>query len=223
MDLHYVTTLRGMPEPADVFQPHMPDVAVLSDMNAFFATVRQMVATGHPAQAQPVGQYWIALVPPDREFHLLPCPPPNSMSQDAIDRIQALLPAEGPLNIAVVSYTYMKAIRQDTDQTKCIPFLGYLRAFGYLGHNVLIFEGHPSAFASGIRNSDVLVVDSGMEPFLVENWREVAFAVMRPNPLILIHNRQTYALEQIRRVTDPAPEQDRPHPKQSFREKLSKW
>lgn len=64
--------------------------------------------------------------------------------------------------------------------TRAIPFRGYLLAWATAGHNVIVFEGHPTAFESGVRNADVLLMDSGMLPFVQFNWVEAAQRVMQP-------------------------------------------
>lgn len=78
--------------------------------------------------------------------------------------------------------------------TRTIPFRGILNGWAYLGHNVMVFEGHPAAFESGVRDSDVLLVDSGMLPFIQFNWADVARRVMHPGGRIFIHDRETYTL-----------------------------
>jgi hypothetical protein len=59
-----------------------------------------------------------------------------------------------------------------------------------------------SAFESGVRDSDVLLVDSGMEPFMQSDWIDVAYRVMRPDARIFVHDRETYTLGQIIRRQD---------------------
>jgi hypothetical protein len=105
-----------------------------------------------------------------------------------------LLPPDPPLKISVVSYTLIEAFTQDETKTKCIPFLGFLIGFAYIGHNVVVFEGHPTAFESGVKESDVLIVDSGMLPFIQKDWFEVARRVMRPGAKVFVHKRETFTL-----------------------------
>ena len=71
-----------------------------------------------------------------------------------------MMPPDPPLKISVISYTFIEALATEID--KAIPFRGFLNAWAYLGHSVIVFEGHPSAFESGVRDCDVLFVDSGM-------------------------------------------------------------
>ncbi|MDQ3744083.1 MAG: hypothetical protein M3444_06860 [Acidobacteriota bacterium] len=83
------------------------------------------------------------------------------------------------------------------DKSKAVPFLGILVGLAAIGHTVVVFEGHPSAFESGVRESNVLVVDSGMLPFLQEDWKEVAFRVMRPGAQLFVHDRKTFTLSPV--------------------------
>lgn len=109
--------------------------------------------------------------------------------------MRKMLSPDPPRNISVVSYTYVKALVED--KSKAIPFLGILVGLAAIGHTVVVFEGHPSAFESGVRESDVLVVDSGMLPFMQEDWKEVAFRVMRPGAQVLVHDRKTFRLSPV--------------------------
>lgn len=40
----------------------------------------------------------------------------------------------------------------------------------------------------------MLLIDSGMLPFVQKDWKEVAFRVMRPGAKVLVHERETYKL-----------------------------
>ncbi|HJQ24159.1 MAG TPA: hypothetical protein VKA60_09615 [Blastocatellia bacterium] len=199
MNLRKIETLPGSEKPSDLFQPYMPDVDLLLDMDALFSMARRQVASGClPVEQEPPlpeGTRSIAIVTPGRMIMFVPGLVPGSQSSERLRQIQKILPSDKPLNIAVISYTYLEALMKD--KSKCIPFLGYLLAFSYIGHNVVVFEGHPSAFASGVRNCDVLFVDSGMLPFMQKGWIKTAYQVMQPNPRIYIHNRESYNLSQI--------------------------
>jgi len=65
--------------------------------------------------------------------------------------------------------------------------------FACIGHAVWIFEGHPTALNAGCRESDLLIVDSGMLPFLSKDWIQVAQNVMC-NKEIYLHDRATFRL-----------------------------
>jgi hypothetical protein len=198
MKQKHVESFEGSPQPSDVFTPHMPGVDLLADMDALFETARHSLLTGEfLSEKDEEGQRGIAMVTTERLINYALCPPPGNMQEDFLAPVKELLPPEPPLNISVVSYTFPEALLQDTP--KCIPFLGYLMGWGYIGHSVIIFEGHPSAFESGIRNSDVLFVDSGMLPFMQDDWGKIAYKVMRPDAKIFIHDRETYSVQPVAR------------------------
>jgi hypothetical protein len=185
----------------------MPGVELFSDMVAFFDMARRLAATGEfpgetgdfPAEAvaeleKMKGQRSVVITTPGRLMMQVPIPAPGSVSRDAEKGIREMLPPDPPQIISVVSYTYVPALIED--KGKAIPFLGFLVGFASIGHTVVVFEGHPSAFESGVRGSDLLMVDSGMLPFMQEDWKEVAFRVMRPGAKVLVHDRATYKLTQ---------------------------
>lgn len=207
MKYQHVKSLDGMPEPSDIFQPHMPGVELFSDMNAYFAAARRLAAIGeYPEGDEPPsaevaaerekmkGQRSVVIVTPGRLMMTVPVAEPGSVSGDMVKTIREMLPLDPPKVVSVISYTYVPALMKD--QAKAIPFFGFLGGFAMIGHTVVVFEGHPSAFESGVRGSDVLLVDSGMVPFIQKDWKEVAFRLMRPGARVLEHDRATYQLKQ---------------------------
>jgi hypothetical protein len=221
MQFEHIASLPGSPEPADIFEPHMPGVDLLSDMEGFFVQVRELLETENTSayiqkaglsvlipsnqagEATAKGQRHVAVITPGRMISLVPAPRLHSLSEKQLAPVKSILPSQVPLQISAISYTKLEAYVQDTTKTKCIPFLGFLLAFAYLGHNVIVFEGHPSALAFGVKNSDVLFIDSGMLPFLAENWAEVAFQSMEPNPKIFIHERKNFSLTPVVKKNSP--------------------
>ena len=200
MELRPIKSLEGSPQPSDIFQPHMPGVNLLSDMTALFNMARSELLDAESHIEKSVkGRRAIAIVTPERLIMYEPCPLPGSLPPEHIEPIKELMPSEPSLNMSVVSYTFIEAFLQDKTKTKCIPFLGILLSYGYLGHSVVVFEGHPSAFESGVRNSDVLLVDSGMLPFIQNDWVEVALRVMRPGARIFVHDRDTFTFLPVAR------------------------
>lgn len=195
MERKYIESVEGSPRPADIFEPHMPGVDVLSNMDEVFAEARaQIEGEGPPIETLAAGGRAVAIVTPGRMLIFAPCPPPGSMTEKDTAPLREMMPPRPPLKIAVVSYTLLEAFTQDETKTKCIPFLGMLLGFGYIGHNVLVFEGHPTAFESGVRDCDVLMIDSGMLPFMQEDWFDVARKVMRPDAKIFVHERKNFTL-----------------------------
>jgi hypothetical protein len=195
MEQKHVRSIEGSPRPADIFEPHMPGVELLSDMDALFSTAREQLEAGEfPAGEFVKGQRAVAVVTPGRLIMFQPCPAPGRMSGELVENAKKLMPPDPPLKISAVSYTMVEAFMKDETKTKCIPFLGFLIGFAYIGHNVVVFEGHPTAFESGVRDSDVLIIDSGMLPFIQEDWFDVARRVMRPGAKFFVHARKSFTL-----------------------------
>jgi hypothetical protein len=211
MEQQHVKSFEGSPEPADIFQPHRLAVELLSDMDGLFEAARRLSATGeYPAEPggtppeaaaeleKQKGARSVVIMTPGRLLMSVPAPAPGSVSKEHEDGVRQLMPPDPPKVISVISYTYVPALiaNEGKEIGKAIPFLGFLAGFASIGHTVVVFEGHPSAFESGVRGSDVLMVDSGMLPFVQEDWKEVAFRVMRPGARVLEHDRATYQLKQ---------------------------
>jgi hypothetical protein len=73
-----------------------------------------------------------------------------------------------------------------SDPYRCIPFLGTLEGFVQIGHAVILFEGHTSAFSSICENADLLLIDHEMIPYLQPDWIGVLSSVMRNDYIIRI-------------------------------------
>jgi hypothetical protein len=50
-----------------------------------------------------------------------------------------------------------------------------------------------------VRDSDLLIVDSGMLPFIQSDWGAVAFRVMRPDAQIFVHRRESFKMMPVAR------------------------
>ena len=221
MQFEHIERLPGSPEPADIFEPHMPAVDLLSDMEGFFIQVRGLLEAenidgyiqngglqvfappGRAAEKIPKGQRHVAIITPGRMIILVAAPSPHTQSEQQLEPARSILPSEEPLQITAISYTKLEAYLEDKTKTKCIPFLGFLLAFAYLGHNVIVFEGHPSALESSVKNSDVLFLDSGMLPFMPEIWADVVFRAMKPNAKIFVHERKHFRLIPVIKKNSP--------------------
>jgi Flp pilus assembly protein TadD len=117
----------------------------------------------------------------------LSCPRAGSMSPQDVAGIERVVPADPPKLVTVIAFTELQTIGTEVaTMQRAIPFIGYVLGFGYAGHNVIIFEGHVSAFRVGCKNADVLIVDDGMIPHLHERWVQDAYAVMRPGARIIV-------------------------------------
>lgn len=205
-DHKHKESIEGGPKPADIFQPHLQGVDVFEDMDLVFQEARRLAAGEHPSADIPELDHisrGVAVVTPGRLIMLDPCPDPDSVPENELLPMVAMLPSKSPLNISVISHTRIEALHED--MTKAIPFRGYLLAWATAGHNVIVFEGHPSAFDSGIRDADVLLMDSGMLPFVQFNWVEAAERVMQPEGKIFLHDRKTFTLSLYSKAEESAP------------------
>jgi Tfp pilus assembly protein PilF len=163
--------------------PYMPRVDQRDNLEQIFGDARKMAG-----QRQPDGSSQITVVTPGRSIIMpLPCPRAGSMSPQDVAGIERVIPANPPQQVTVIAFTELQTIGTEIATIqRAIPFLGYLLGFGYSGHNVVIFEGHISAFQTGCKNANVLIVDDGMIPHLHERWVHDAYAVMRPGARIIV-------------------------------------
>ena len=217
----------------DVYEPHMPSVDLHANMEEFFEDARMLGLKGsakgfkdefhrlHPEYdsrvvwAEPLkeGERFVSVISPGRMIILLPAFfDPKTRNAGAQDVGDAVLPSRKTLRLTAVSHTRMDDFMNNnlsmeerlTAVVKCIPFTGQMAAFaGVNGHSVLIFEGHPSVFEAGVRNCDVLFIDSGMLKFLQEDWAEVAFRCMNPHGKIFIHERDAFKLRSVVQTKTP--------------------
>ena len=197
----HVESIEGDPPPEDVFQPHRMGVELFEDMDEYFDRARRVSAGEEPKFEQvpagrvEMGKTGIAIITPGRLIMFDPCPLPDSVPEDRVEPIRQIMPADPKLKISAIANTRLEALVKDID--RAIPFRGLLNGSAYLGHNVIVFEGHPSAFESGVRGSDALVVDSAMKPFLQRDWVEVARRVMNQGGRIIVCDRETENFVQI--------------------------
>jgi len=170
----------------------MPDVDEPADIDAVFARAR-LAASGEGERPGPPGRH-VIIVTPGRMLMFKACPPPDSMAADKVASVEQMMASKVKRNVAAIAFTESGALMHDAAQA--IPFLGFLLGFAYIGHAVWVFEGHPSALASGCRNADVLLVDGAMIPHLQQDWVAVASRAMR-HPEIFVHDRATYSLQKV--------------------------
>jgi len=203
----HVKSIAGDSRPSDIFKPHLMGVELFEDMDELFREARR-AASGEDddevtrSWKKFEGQRAVAIITPGRLTMFSSCPEPNTMPEEIIAQERLMMPPDPPLKISVISYTFIEALTTGID--KAIPFRGFLISWAYLGHSVIVFEGHPSAFESGVRDCDVLFVDSGMRPFIPLNWIDVASRVMNEGARIFVHDRATYTLSQITTKPDAA-------------------
>jgi hypothetical protein len=175
--------------------PRMPEVDESADIAQLFKQQRLSISQYLANTPAPTGTRLciIGIVPPNRELEhslvMMPLPDPAPAGFEA--RAKQALPGARHLNITAISYTGEK--RSPDDQRK-LPFLSAVMQFGYMGHRAVIFEGHPSGLAASLREADVLIVDSGMLPFLQSDWFEVAQSAFRGKGRVRVFDRQTTEL-----------------------------
>ncbi len=187
--------------PANRFDPRMPDVDVRADAAAAFAKARAKVS------GQSEG-FRIAIVRPDRVVLFFPLPPPPPQTSQMAKQLAAVIPSDRGRNIAVVSSTEFTMSGNGTPTTlqeanSAIPFIGILCGLAYLGHRIWIFEGHSSALRLGLEQSEIVIVDSGMIPFLQPDWMQVARSAIQDDPRIFIHDRKSYRLSSAFPTKEP--------------------
>jgi hypothetical protein len=199
----FVATPADNDAPPPDFTPRMPEVDVPADLEARFAKARR-IGSGDEIVAGrggPVhGQRHVVIVTPGRMCMMYPCPRPGSMQASAVAAIEQIAPSSTPLTIAVIALTELRAVRASL--AKAIPFVGYLLGLAYVGHTVVVFEGHASALRPGCRDADLLIVDEAMMPALPRDWLSVAWSVMRA-PQALVFGRTGTLKRLTRKMTPP--------------------
>ena len=175
---------------SELYEPCMPEVDERPDIEEIFDQARRAAAGEVAPSGERSGRH-VVLVTPGRMIMRQPCPAPGSMPGSQVAPIERMISPQVKRNVAVIAYTELEAVMTDISRT--IPFLGLLTGFAYVGHCVWIFEGHSSALAAGCRQADVLIVDGGMVPYLMEDWTVVVSKVMRKAE-IYVHERRTFSL-----------------------------
>src|SRR5260221_3793658 len=140
------------------FTPRMPVVDDVPDIAERFAAARLAVVGGIEAlPGYEVDQRYVILLTPGRMLMEQPCPKPGTIPPELIAGIEQITPAVPSLNIAAIALTDIQAVLTNVGQA--IPFFGYLLGLCYVGHNVLVFEGHPSALTAGGADSRPGILD----------------------------------------------------------------
>jgi hypothetical protein len=179
----------------------MPPVDTPSDIEDRFKKAWRLASEGPEIAAltaAPSGQRIIVIVTPGRMMMVQPCPRPGSMAANNIQAIEKIAPPRKPSNIAVIAYTELDAVTRDI--SRAIPFLGYVLGLSYIGHNVIVFEGHSSALKPACREADMLIVDEAMVSHLQQDWMSVALGAMRGSDLLIFGRNGT-----VKRVVRKAP------------------
>ena len=170
----------------DIFTPCMPEVDIRPEISAIFSRARAAAAqtqTGDDC----INRHKVIIVTPGRLLIAKSCPIVENIPDEQVTLLSKLVPPQPHINIAVLAYTYIDALK--TDIRRAIPFFDFLLGFAALGHSVWVFEGHSSALSAGCREADLLLVDSGLLPALEahnQDWRNQALQSMRGNTIRLI-------------------------------------
>lgn len=164
------------------FEPHMPEVDIVTNIDAVFSKARELATACDEKGRSP-----IAVTPSHQLLVPLGSVRPHSMRPEQVRPIEGFVPRSPQQRITVIALNTVETLA-DAGWNKSIPFAGFLVGLSYIGHSVVITEGHPSVLSAALKNTDLLIVDAGMSPFLQKDWVDVADScgVQR----ILIFDRQ---------------------------------
>ena len=188
-------------QPAQASELRMPDVELGRNAEEIFEQARKSGAGQKQAGA-------VVIVRPDRGLLVLPPPPPSPATAKLSEQLATIIPAGRSCNIAAISDTSFA-----TSQTggvpgieaaaRAIPFFGFLIGWAQAGHRVCVFEGHPSALAAGLKESEYLLLDSATLPLLQPDWMAVAKQSMQPGGRVFLHDRGKYQLQLLAATNKP--------------------
>jgi hypothetical protein len=188
-------------EPTGIFTPRLLEADVPENLASVFAQARRIASGDDPLF--PSGQKRVAIVTPGRAIVSIPAPPEDLVTAKTLRALKTLF---GPVNrdIAIISYTKLDSLmggdhgRFTAESAQaCIPSLPRLMMLAAAGHKLVVFEGHPAALEPALRDTDVLLIDSGMLPFLPADSVRVAARVMRPGARYFVCGREKQSLLEI--------------------------
>ena len=168
----------------------MPDVDEDHNLQRLFTEARRLSRGEFLVPNQPEDQRYLAIITPGRHTASVHCPLPAVMTPKMIKSVRDIVPEEHEQAVTVIADTRIPehgklALRTVAER---MPFLGYLLGIAFVGHTVVVFEGHPSALVDGCRGADLLIVDEERMDSLQQDWMEVAASVMR-RPRIMVVTR----------------------------------
>jgi hypothetical protein len=170
----------------DLFTPRMPEVDIRPEIGAIFSRARAAAAQTHTGE-DGIEHRQVIIITPGRLLVAKCSPLAEDIPVEQLALLNELVPPKPRINIAVLAYTYLDALKKDI--RRAIPFFDFLLGFAALGHTVWVFEGHTSALVAGCREVDLLLVDSGLLPALEAHnpdWRAGALQAMRGDIIKLI-------------------------------------
>ena len=174
----------------DLFTPHIPEVDIRPAIGAIFNRARAAAAETR-ADSDGVEHRQVIIVTPGRLLIGKDAPLAEDIPVEQLALLGELVPPQPRVNIAVIAYTYLEALKEDI--LRAIPFFDFLLGFAALGHTVWVFEGHSSALASGCAETDLLLVDGGIEKELnthSPDWYAQALAAMRGSAIRIISRKE---------------------------------
>jgi len=164
----------------------MPQVNSAVDFAGTFARARQLANFEHKSEKDGQLCRRVAIILPSRQIGLQEGQPSGSASAEMVQSVEKILPSSALCNVLAIAFTDVKVPGRIEDVAKSIPFLGFLMGFAYIGHNVVVFEGHPSAFTHSLAGTDLLLVDAQMIPFMQKDWLDIAFKIMRKAEICVV-------------------------------------
>lgn len=169
-----------------ILASEMPKVDAPPDLEGRFLNAKLVASGKKPANptADPSGERCIVVVTPSRTFAILRSPAKSTPPAPAVEALEKIAPSIRPLDITVIAYIQFDALVQT--QAKPAPIIGLTIGLSRIGHCVVVFEGHPSAFHAGCRDADLLVVDETMIPHLQKDWESAARSAMRGAEILIV-------------------------------------
>jgi hypothetical protein len=142
-----------------ILASEMPKVDVPPDLEGRFTKARLVAAGKTPANpsADPNGERCMVVVTPNRSFAILRNPAKSALPPQGVQALEKIAPSIKPLTIRVIASIQFDTLLEP--QAKPDPIIGLTIGLSRIGHTVVVFEGHSSAFQAGCRDADLLVVD----------------------------------------------------------------
>ena len=171
---------------SSIFAPRIPEVDIRPEIDAVFARARAVASQPKP-DAEGVFRRQVIIITPGRLLIAKDCPLMGDIPVEQLALLGELVPPEPKVNIAVIAFTHIEALKADI--RRAIPFFDFLLGFAALGHTVWVFEGHASALNAGCLNADLILVDNAMAIALDTHnpdWQDQARSAMRGETIRLI-------------------------------------
>jgi hypothetical protein len=173
-------------ENRDIFKVHMPEVDRREGLKPIFDQAKHLA--GEEVELDDGSRVrQVVIISPGRLLLKKESYLPDTLPSENRAVLEDLIPSEKPLKIAVITYTFLDALRENV--RKAIPFFDYLLGFACIGHSLWIFEGHTSVLEMGCAGADFVLVDQRMLPFLEPDWeKRVKGVASKPQVRIITVN-----------------------------------